>query len=523
MRKKPHKQHAAGIVALFVFVTCLSYVSDAHFFALKELVRALFLFPVLLSAYLWGKKGGILSSCVAVASYIPFIARSFYAAGNVSPHTAELFSGAAVLFFLGAFFGALFDSDRRAMEKLLFFASLKDDSYAEKFSAYVKELSKKDHGFLRLVEDRLRALKQKAHLMEEAVASRRSFQQILDALPACVLLEDENGKALFANEKLRFDFTEDTGGHFHEMSDTVMTEMQREARKWGTLVYNEHHFEKSAHNKLYGMVVLCVPSLSGFLKNDAALFVLEDITHRKKLLTLQETQDARDDFFSGISHDMKSPLSAVKGYLAEVKTRGEHGIAGAGTVSDAAIIASMQYCFGRMKRFAHDLLDVARLEAGKPFELEKSKVRIVDVVRGEVNALKSFSPMHSFEVRSEGNSEPILQADEKRLQQILFNVLGNAVKYSPRGGKITVVVEEKEDAVVVCVRDEGVGIPDDELKNIFKKFYRVRGEHTRRIQGTGFGLYLVKSLVELHGGRIHVESAPDHGTSFYVVFPLTVS
>ena len=129
MRKKPHKQHAAGMAALFVFVTCLSYVSDAHSFALKELARALFLFPVLLSAYLWGKKGGILSSCAAVASYVPIISRSFYAAGDISPYTAELFSGTAVLFFLGAFFGALFDSDRRAMEKLLFFASLKDDSH----------------------------------------------------------------------------------------------------------------------------------------------------------------------------------------------------------------------------------------------------------------------------------------------------------------------------------------------------------------------------------------------------------
>lgn len=507
-----------GIVAVFAVSVFLSYASDAYFPAVKELARALFLFPVLVSAYAWGKRGGIISSLFSIAACAIIFARTVNPA-DVSPQTAELASGSFILFFLGAFFGVLFDADRAATQALSLFVSLKDDFSAEEARRYGKELFRKKPQLAHMMEERIEAVLHKKKLSDDASAARKNFQELLDALPAGVFLMDEGHGILFANAIMRRDFPEEQNGSFAVSRENLISEMKKEAVKTGECVYCEHLFNYYGHERLYGIYGQNVTAAAGLLTDDAVLFIFEDVTHRRKLLTLHETDALREDFYSGISHDMKNPVSAICGYMSEAASRMSGRTHEADSVSDAQIFGGIEDCAGRAKRLASDLLDVAQLEAGKPFELNKEHVSVVPAAQKVVNTLKPFCPAHAFEIHADDACHTVIFADEKRLEQILFNLLENAVKYSPRGGKVSVEVKETQGEVMVCVKDEGIGIPAAEIKNIFSKFYRVRDEHTRRIHGTGFGLYLVKSLVELHGGSIRAESLPGNGSSFWLVFP----
>ncbi len=499
----------------------VSYFTETNSFAFKELARSCFLMPVLLSAFVWGKRGGIFSSLLAILLCLPFFL-SHYKTNGFPPSAAEFFSGFIVLFFLGLFFGILFDADRSAMETLTFFSTLNAESSAEELVKRDKPRAfQRNSENERLFNERTEAIVRKRRLMKEAVDAREHFQEILDALPAGVLLVGEGNEILFSNSTMRRDFTESSKEPSGIAFDDALADISRESQMIRGPVYREHHFTKMKHDALYGVYGLAVSPASGILGNKSTLYVFEDITHRKALLTLQETQALREDFYSGISHDIKSPVSALSGYFAELCVRAKSGEGGGvdSAFSDAALMDGIQDCFRKVERLAGDLLDVARLEEGKMLTLNKSSVNVERTAREVADTLKPFSAAHVFEVIAAGGRGIFLQCDEKRLRQILFNLLENAVKYSPRGGKIMVHVKETKTHIVLCVEDEGIGMPPHELKNIFKKFYRVRDEHTRRIHGTGFGLYLVKSFVEMHGGRIRAESRQGTGSSFYLTFP----
>jgi len=152
-------------------------------------------------------------------------------------------------------------------------------------------------------------------------------------------------------------------------------------------------------------------------------------------------------------------------------------------------------------------------------DLKRESIDIIPLLQRVVVNLQSSTSLHQFVV-PHADSLPRVWGDEDRIAQIFLNLLDNAVKYSPQGGKITVTAEAEGKAMVISVTDQGVGISDKEKTRIFRKFHRVNGRDSREAYGHGLGLYITKGLVEAQGGRIWVESSVGKGSTFTFTLPL---
>ena len=167
----------------------------------------------------------------------------------------------------------------------------------------------------------------------------------------------------------------------------------------------------------------------------------------------------------------------------------------------------------------NDLLDLSKIEAGmmvqykEPLSLQEVIQRVVELMRAEAEAKK-------IELQfSAPSGIPFIQADRNSMEGIFTNLISNAIKYTPEGGKVSVIVSEEGDFVKTVVSDTGIGIKTEDLPRIFDKFYRVKTTETRQIVGTGLGLSIVKSIVDAHLGSISVESEVGKGTTFTVLLP----
>jgi signal transduction histidine kinase len=163
------------------------------------------------------------------------------------------------------------------------------------------------------------------------------------------------------------------------------------------------------------------------------------------------------------------------------------------------------------------LLDASRLQAGG-LKLNLSDVALDQMARQLVKKFRTQTTLHELSAEFP-SSFPVIQADAARLEQVLSNLIGNAIKYSPKGGAVRITGRALPDQVVVSVSDEGIGIPVEEQDRIFERFYRVDDALSRRTAGSGLGLYLAKAVVEAHGGRIWVESKPGQGAAFSFALP----
>ena len=176
----------------------------------------------------------------------------------------------------------------------------------------------------------------------------------------------------------------------------------------------------------------------------------------------------------------------------------------------------------RLQRLIEDLLNVSRIESGRALQMNWSVYEPLPVVEKVLQAQGSYTDRHNFVLQADGVLEPML-GDADKFDQILTNLISNAVKYSPSGGDITVKLRSDDDTLHLEVRDHGIGIPADRISRVFEKFERVDDRDTRQAGGTGIGLYLVKHLVERHEGSIRIESELGVGSNFIVELPLRPS
>ena len=215
-----------------------------------------------------------------------------------------------------------------------------------------------------------------------------------------------------------------------------------------------------------------------------------------------------------MSHELRNPLGAVKSYadtlvihadrLDEAKKR------------EFAEVISQEV--DRLARLIDAYLDISRIEAGRALELV---LREVDAA-GLAHRAATIQTAAEAERRIETDvpEGPVtITADKDKVLQILLNLLSNAVKYSPNGGSITLRLVELPDEVQYVVSDQGLGMDENQMRGIFTPFYRVRRSETRKVRGTGLGLYLSKHLAEAHGGRLWAESVPGQGSDFHLALP----
>jgi signal transduction histidine kinase len=222
----------------------------------------------------------------------------------------------------------------------------------------------------------------------------------------------------------------------------------------------------------------------------------------------------RDQFLSLASHELKTPLTALLVHVELMQRRAEHdNRLNERHRRSLGVIESQSR---RLARLVNALLDVSRLQYGN-LELERTVVDVTMVVQRLMAEMQPTAPRHTFNVAVA--AEPVyVEVDELRFEQVLFNLVQNAIKYSPNGGVVNVSVEQSEHEVQIRVRDEGVGIPAEALPHVFDRFFRVESEQINNAGGFGIGLSVVKDIVSLHGGRVQAESW-EVGSTFTISLP----
>lgn len=258
------------------------------------------------------------------------------------------------------------------------------------------------------------------------------------------------------------------------------------------------------------------------IATQVGLLVERDELARRELEVSREQarQAARQEFLGLASHELKTPVAVLKAYIELLTRRAELEPSRNG---DREVLDRMLEQADRMLAMIEQLLDLQRLETGQ-FALEEAHFDLVELARRVAENLQLTAQSHQLQVVAGGKE--MVSADRRRVEEVLFNLTENAVKYSPNGGKITITIgrwrapgRDSED-LLVSVSDEGIGIPPLELNRVFDRFYQGSGGFRRGHVGLGLGLYIAREIVERHGGRIWAESTRGEGSTFYFTLPI---
>jgi two-component system NtrC family sensor kinase len=234
--------------------------------------------------------------------------------------------------------------------------------------------------------------------------------------------------------------------------------------------------------------------------------IMRDISH------LKELDKMKSDFVATITHDLRSPLTAIQGSLALLSELGEL------TSEQQEFAERAMRNAEHMDALITNLLDIGRIEAG--LEMEMVPIHLDAVIEEAVANLLGEARSNGLVLRAVlPDNLPLVSGNHTRLMQVMGNLLDNAIRYTPRGGNVTVLVEDDGGQVTVSVTDTGVGIPAHAKGRVFDKFYRVEGAATRESEGIGLGLATVRSIVERHGGQVRVESTEGQGSTFSFSLP----
>ncbi len=238
-----------------------------------------------------------------------------------------------------------------------------------------------------------------------------------------------------------------------------------------------------------------------------ALAMMYDIT------TPKYTENMRRDFVANVSHELRTPLASVRAMAETILLRSK---------KDARLAeeyaGKIMTEIDRLTALASDLLDLAQVEAGRRL-MRMETYRFVDALALIQAKYQPLAERKAIVLRIDTTEELCVTADQDAMQQMLTNLVDNALKYTPEGGTVSIVAYAEEGRTIIRVTDSGIGIPQADQAHIFERFYRVDKARTRVSGGTGLGLAIVKHLVEAHGGKISVESTPGQGSAFTVALP----
>jgi signal transduction histidine kinase len=258
---------------------------------------------------------------------------------------------------------------------------------------------------------------------------------------------------------------------------------------------------------------------------DAAEWIAADLGRGLKHAQMYEAEgelverfrsldQAKTDFMATVSHELRTPLTSIAGYVEILKD----GDAGPVSVEHRAILETIERNATRLRNLIEDVLTLSKIETGS-FRTVMRPVRLAEVVRSAVAAVSPAAVKGQITVGSEVTDPALtVNGDEGQLDRVLINLLSNSIKFTPPGGTVTVWAGRDGDTVTMRIADTGIGIPDQDKKDLFNRFFRASNAVRAAVQGTGLGLSIVRTIVANHGGELDLESAEGKGTTVTIRF-----
>jgi PAS domain S-box-containing protein len=336
--------------------------------------------------------------------------------------------------------------------------------------------------------------------------SRRQLKAILDSTSDPVLVTDDHNRLLLTNRAAGQALGVDSEANGRQKTGQVIKQ-----RALFDLLQDSTREERSAEVELQdGRIYFATAStleLDG--QGVGRVCILRDVTHFKELDSL------KSDFVATVSHDLRSPLTLMRGYTSMLGTVGDLNDQQREYVNK--IIVGVE----NMSHLVNNLLDLGRIEAGVRLAVEN--VGVLDILQRVTGALQHKAAEKDITVTIElpRDMPHALEADGSLLDQALYNLVENAIKYTPQGGRVRLTTHSTSAHVIFEIADSGVGIPADHAAQLFEKFYRSPQRETRAEFGSGLGLAIVRSIAGRHHGRAWVESEPGQGSRFFLQIPLT--
>ena len=333
-------------------------------------------------------------------------------------------------------------------------------------------------------------------------ADNDRLSTVLEQLTDGVIIVDAIGLIQFANPAAQKLF-ETSNALGHSVTEVLRNHQLVDAwrRCQQTNEMQSETVELPARHQFLQLIAIPDTHASG------SLILAQDLTRVRRLETV------RRDFISNISHELRTPLASLKALTETLQN-------GALTDPDAGprFLGRINAEVDALTQMAQELLDLSRIESGQ-VELLLAPLAPKSLVNSAADRMRMQAERAGLKLSINcGDALPNIRADKSRLEQVLVNLIHNAVKFTKPGGEITLAAESTISGVRFAVRDSGVGIPSESLTRIFERFYRV--DKSRTGSGTGLGLSISKHIIEAHGGKIWAESDERHGSVFYFVIPL---
>jgi len=404
-----------------------------------------------------------------------------------------------------------------------------------------RELKNKRIDMKRMNEALNEEIKKEEAVQHELINQYEFLQKILDSIPSPIFYKSIKGHYDGCNKAFEQCFElrkEEIIGE--AIFDIANSQKMTKLLQFDSFIisdmkdpYNEYELEY-VDGKNHYVVLNYVVLNKGEIKDKADkangfVGIMVDITDKKKseenektLKHIREVDVLKTEFFSNISHELRTPLNVLLGALQLMELH-------LGQSEDSSEIEKLKRYSGMMKqncfrllRLVNNLIDITKIDAGySKLQLENYDiVRIVeDITMSVTEYIHNKNIVLVFNANIE---EKIMAVDCDKIERIILNLLSNAVKFTKAGGHIFVNIGATQDKIIISVKDDGVGIPQNKLNEIFERFIQVDDLMTRKREGSGIGLSLVKSMVEMHGGRIYVESEDGKGSEFFIELPIYI-
>jgi PAS domain S-box-containing protein len=370
----------------------------------------------------------------------------------------------------------------------------------------------------------LGAALENAELYQDVTKSKAYIENLVENAADLIITTDLDDRILTWNRGAEvlfgYDKDEVIGKHlsillpperFHELEEMrakvqisgALRDIEiRSKRKDGVMIYLS--LSVSPIRDLEGKIV-------GFLR------VAKDITEKKRYeRRLKELDKMKSDFVSNVSHELRTPLTSIKGSVDNMLD----GLTGSLNEKQVRYLSRIKSNTDRLSRLINDLLDLSRIEAGR-VEVRPTTLPLAALAEEVAEHLKALAAEKLIRIEVPAADPSVtVWADRDKVTQVLMNLIGNAVKFTPQGGKVSVAVEKNgNDYIQISVADTGPGILPEERNRIFSKFYQVANIEKQKPKGSGLGLAISKALVEMHGGKIWMESEIGRGSTFYFTLP----